>query len=53
MVLHGIRERHVERLKKAYINSPITLKIILLFVILQLVVNYRLNDIQAFIYTQF
>ncbi len=28
-------------------------KIILLIVILQVVVNYRQNDIQPFIYTQF
>ena len=53
LLLHGIRERHTEKLKKWYIDSPITLKVILLFVVLQLVINYRLSDIRPFIYAQF
>ena len=53
MALHGIRERHTERLKQWFIDSPITLKAILLFIVLQLVINFRLSDIQPFIYAQF
>ncbi len=53
MGLHAIRERHTERLKQRFIDSPITLKVILLFIVLQLVINFRLNDIQPFIYAQF
>ncbi|MBQ4294865.1 MAG: MBOAT family protein [Prevotella sp.] len=51
--LHAIRERHTERLKQWFIESPITLKVILLFIVMQLVVNFRLSDIQPFIYAQF
>ncbi len=51
--LHAIREQHVDRLRQLYINSPWTLKLILLFVVLQVVINYRLSDIQPFIYAQF
>ena len=51
--LHAIRERHTERLKQWFIDSPITLKVILLFIVMQLVVNFRLSDIQPFIYAQF
>ncbi len=53
MGVHAIRERHTERLKQRFIDSPITLKVILLFIVLQLVINFRLNDIQPFIYAQF
>ena len=53
MGLHTIRERHTERLKQWFIDSPITLKVILLFIVLQLVINFRLSDIQPFIYAQF
>ena len=42
-----------DKLKEWYVNTPIMFKIILLIVILQVVVNYRQNDIQPFIYTQF
>lgn len=51
--LHGIRQKHLDKLKEWYVNTPIMFKIILLIVILQVVVNYRQNDIQPFIYTQF
>ena len=51
--LHAMREQHVDRLRQLYINSPWTLKLILLFVVLQVVINYRLSDIQPFIYAQF
>ena len=53
MGLHAIRPKHNERLQKWFIDSPITLKVILLFIVLQLVVNFRLSDIQPFIYAQF
>ena len=51
--LHAIRQKHLDKLKEWYVNTPIMFKIILLIVILQVVVNYRQNDIQPFIYTQF
>ena len=51
--LHAIRQQHLDKMKRWYIDSPIMLKIILLIVILQVVVNYRQNDIQPFIYAQF
>lgn len=51
--LHGVRQHHVDKLKGYYINSPWTLKLIMLFVVLQVVINYRLSDIQPFIYAQF
>ena len=51
--LHAVRERHVDRLRQLYIRTPWTLKLILLFVVLQVVINYRLSDIQPFIYAQF
>jgi D-alanyl-lipoteichoic acid acyltransferase DltB (MBOAT superfamily) len=51
--LHAVRQRHVDRLRQLYIDSPWTLKLILLFVVLQVVINYRLSDIQPFIYAQF
>ena len=51
--LHGIRQKHLDKLKEWYVNTPIMFKIILLIVILQVVVNYRQNDIQPFIYTHF
>ena len=51
--LHAIRQNHLDKMKRWYIDSPIMLKIILLIVILQVVVNYRQNDIQPFIYAQF
>ncbi len=51
--LHGMRKRHVDRLKQLYIDSPYTLKLILLFIVLQFVINFRQSDIQPFIYAQF
>jgi len=51
--LHAVRQKHLDYLKEKYINSPITLKLILLFVVMQLVINLRQSDIQPFIYTQF
>ncbi len=51
--LHGVRQKHVDKLKSIYADTPWTLKLILLFVVLQLVINYRLSDIQPFIYAQF
>ena len=51
--LHAIRQRHVDKLRQLYIDCPWTLKLILLFVVLQVVINYRLSDIQPFIYAQF
>ena len=51
--LHAVRQNHLDKMKRWYINSPIMLKIILLIIILQVVVNYRQNDIQPFIYAQF
>ena len=51
--LHAIRQQHLDKLKEWYVKTPIMFKIILLIVILQVVVNYRQNDIQPFIYTQF
>ena len=53
LILHGVRERHVDKLRQLYIDSPWTLKLILLFIVLQIVINYRLSDIQPFIYAQF
>ena len=52
-LLHGVRERHVDKMRQLYIDSPWTLKLILLFIVLQIVINYRLSDIQPFIYAQF
>ena len=51
--LHAVRQRHVDKLRQLYIDSPWTLKLILLIVVLQVVINYRLSDIQPFIYAQF
>ena len=51
--LHAMRERHVDKLRQLYIDSPWTLKLILLFVVMQIVINYRQSDIQPFIYAQF
>ncbi|MBO4850534.1 MAG: MBOAT family protein [Prevotella sp.] len=51
--LHAIRQQHAECLKQWFIDSPITMKVILLFIVMQLVVNFRLSDIQPFIYAQF
>ena len=53
LLLHAVREQHVEKLRRLYISTPWTLKLILLFVVLQVVINYRLSDIQPFIYAQF
>ena len=51
--LHAMRERHVERLKEWFVRSPWTFKLILLLVVLQLVINFRQNSVQPFIYAQF
>lgn len=51
--LHAVRQEHVDYLKEKYINSPVMLKLILLFIVLQLVINLRQSDIQPFIYAQF
>ena len=51
--LHAVRQRHVDKLRKFYVDTPWTLKLILLFIVLQLVINYRLSDIRPFIYAQF
>lgn len=52
-LLHALRERHVERLKLAFIRSPWTLKLIVFAVIMQLVINFSQNNVQPFIYAQF
>ena len=51
--LHAMRERHVERVKEWFVSSPWTFKLIVLLVVLQLVVNFRQNSVQPFIYAQF
>jgi hypothetical protein len=51
--LHAMRERHVERIKEWFVSSPWTFKLIVLLVVLQLVVNFRQNSVQPFIYAQF
>ncbi len=51
--LHAMRKNHVDRLKSLYIDSPYTLKLLLLFIVLQFVINFRQSDIQPFIYAQF
>lgn len=51
--LHAVRQKHVDYLKEKYISSPIMLKLILLFIVMQLVINLRQSDIQPFIYAQF
>jgi len=51
--MHASPEKFTERIKQAYVKSPYILKLILFIIVVQLVIQFRNEDIQPFIYFQF
>ena len=52
-LMHSISEKWNQRLIEAYIRSHYILKVLMFVVLLQLVVQFKLEDVHPFIYFQF
>lgn len=52
-LLHGIRKSQADTLKEWFIRSPWLVKLILFIIVMQLVINFRQDNVQPFIYAQF
>ena len=51
--LHGLRKRHSDRLSEWFVRSPWLVKLLIFVVVMQLVINFRQDSVQPFIYAQF
>lgn len=51
--LHGLRKRHSDRLSEWFVRSPWLVKLLIFVVVVQLVINFRQDSVQPFIYAQF
>lgn len=51
--LHGLRKRHSDRLSEWFVRSPWLVKLLIFVVVMQLVINFRQDTVQPFIYAQF
>ncbi len=51
--LHGLRKRHSDRLSDWFVRSPWLVKLLIFVVVMQLVINFRQDTVQPFIYAQF
>ncbi len=52
-LMHSISEKWNQRLIEAYIRSHYTIKVLMFVILLQLVVQFKLEDVHPFIYFQF
>ena len=52
-LLHGIRKSQADTLKDWFIRSPWLVKLLLFIIVMQLVINFRQDNVQPFIYAQF
>ena len=53
LLMQGIRQRHADRLRAAFIRSPWLLKLIIFAIVIQMVVNLSQDNVRPFIYAQF
>lgn len=51
--LHGLRKRHATSLSDWFVRSPWLVKLLIFIVVMQLVINFRQDSVQPFIYAQF
>ncbi len=51
--MHAFPEKWTEKSARLFIKSPFLLKILLFFIVVQLVIQFQSEDIQPFIYFQF
>ena len=51
--LHGLRKSHSEKLKDWFVRSPWLVKLVIFILVMQLVINFRQDNVQPFIYAQF
>lgn len=50
---HAIKKRHHDWLKQRFIDSPWAVKLLLMIIVAQLVINMSQNSVRPFIYAQF
>lgn len=51
--LHGLRKKHSDRLGDWFVRSPWLVKLAIFIIVMQLVINFRQDNVQPFIYAQF
>lgn len=53
MLVHGVRERWFYRLQETFISLPLLVKMLLLFLVVQLAVEFSGSEVQPFLYYRF
>ena len=51
--LHALRKRHSDRLSDWFVRAPWLVKLLIFVLVMQLVINFRQDSVQPFIYAQF